>query len=212
MIIISHRGYWKTIEEKNTALAFTRSFSLGYGTETDIRDYKGELVISHDIADERSLSIDEFFKIYNAYESPGPLALNVKSDGLQNKITEKLIEHNVQDYFFFDMSIPDTLGYFNACLKTFVRVSEYEELNSLYEQADGVWIDGFNSSIVTEHLLDKIIKDGKKACIVSADLHQMEPDEQWSYLKSFNMKLLQSSNVILCTDLPEKASEFFHGK
>ena len=39
MMILSHRGYWK---EKNLPIAFERSFSLGFGTETD---YKGELVI-----------------------------------------------------------------------------------------------------------------------------------------------------------------------
>ena len=87
--------------EKNTALAFKRSFSLGYGTETDIRDYKGSLVISHDIPDESSLSIDSFFEIYNQYDVKGPLALNVKSDGLQKLIKEKLNEYKVSNYFFF---------------------------------------------------------------------------------------------------------------
>ena len=180
--------------EKNTALAFKRSFSLGYGTETDIRDYKGSLVISHDIPDDK-----------------GSLALNVKSDGLQKLIKEKLNEYNVSNYFFFDMSIPDTLGYLSEKLNTFVRVSEYETLNDLYEDADGVWIDGFKENIITESLLEKIISDGKRACIVSADLHKNDPATQWKLLKSFKTNILQSSNIILCTDLPEKASEFFYG-
>ena len=38
MQVISHRGYWKAASEKNTQTAFKRSFSLGYGTETDVRD------------------------------------------------------------------------------------------------------------------------------------------------------------------------------
>ena len=49
MIILSHRGYWKLEEERNRAAAFQRSFDLGYGTETDIRDIQGKLVISHDM-------------------------------------------------------------------------------------------------------------------------------------------------------------------
>ena len=211
MIIISHRGYWKLSSEKNTALAFKRSFSLGYGTETDIRDYKGSLVISHDIPDESSLSIDSFFEIYNQYDVKGPLALNVKSDGLQKLIKEKLNEYKVSNYFFFDMSIPDTLGYLSEKLNTFVRVSEYETLNDLYEDADGVWIDGFKENIITESLLEKIISDGKRAGIVSADLHKNDPATQWKLLKSFKTNILQSSNIILCTDLPEKSSEFFYG-
>ena len=51
--VISHRGYWKTPEERNAPVAFERSFSLGFGTETDVRDCVrdgvSELVISHDI-------------------------------------------------------------------------------------------------------------------------------------------------------------------
>lgn len=41
MIILSHRGYWKETHEKNLPIAFERSFSLGFGTETD----KDKLVI-----------------------------------------------------------------------------------------------------------------------------------------------------------------------
>ena len=49
MIILSHRGYWKSEKERNQEVAFHRSFDLGYGTETDIRDIQGKLVISHDM-------------------------------------------------------------------------------------------------------------------------------------------------------------------
>lgn len=38
MIIISHRGFWKNIEEKNSIKAFERSFINSYGLETDLRD------------------------------------------------------------------------------------------------------------------------------------------------------------------------------
>ena len=79
MIVLSHRGYWKEVSEKNLSIAFERSFSLGFGTETDIRDYKGELVISHDIADEKCISVKEMFEIYNKYDNTLPLALNIKS-------------------------------------------------------------------------------------------------------------------------------------
>ena len=51
--------------------------------EIDLRDYKGSLVVSHDIADSTSLSLDKFFHIYKKHGSNIPLSLNVKSDGLQ---------------------------------------------------------------------------------------------------------------------------------
>ena len=46
MIILSHRGFWKTKDEKNTITSFKRSFDCGFGTETDLRDHDGEIVIS----------------------------------------------------------------------------------------------------------------------------------------------------------------------
>ena len=48
MIILSHRGWWKTRAERNMRDAFVRSFDAGFGTETDLRDICGKIVISHD--------------------------------------------------------------------------------------------------------------------------------------------------------------------
>ena len=53
-------------EEKNSSTAFDRSFSLNFGTETDIRDFNGDLVISHDIANKTCLTLTEFLKIYKS--------------------------------------------------------------------------------------------------------------------------------------------------
>ena len=85
MIVLSHRGYWKTPEEKNQPVAFERSFALGYGTETDIRDHNRNLVISHDMASATDLSLEDMLHIYRTHgrsaEKRLPLALNIKADG-----------------------------------------------------------------------------------------------------------------------------------
>ena len=96
MNIISHRGYWLESAEKNISLSFERSFNLGFGTETDIRDYNGELVISHDIPTTSSMKIDDFFKLYKS-QSDSLLALNLKSDGLHSILKIKLEEFNIQN-------------------------------------------------------------------------------------------------------------------
>ena len=44
--ILAHRGFWKEETEKNTKIAFERAFNSGFGIETDLRDIKGEIVIS----------------------------------------------------------------------------------------------------------------------------------------------------------------------
>lgn len=63
MIILSHRGYWLKESEKNSIAAFKRSFSMGFGTETDVRDRDGQLVISHDSANRQCVTLDTFFQL-----------------------------------------------------------------------------------------------------------------------------------------------------
>jgi glycerophosphoryl diester phosphodiesterase len=210
MQIMSHRGYWRTVEEKNTAEAFTRSFSLGFGTETDVRDYHGDLVISHDIADERAMSVERFFSLFAQYDLSLPLALNVKADGLQQKIKFYLNKFNVENYFFFDMSIPDCLQYIEAELTTFIRFSEYETDLSLLPLAQGVWLDGFEKDVVEESKIARWLEQGKKVCIVSPELHKRESQPFWSRYRSFSNDILTSHDLLLCTDIPELATEFFH--
>lgn len=208
MEIISHRGYWKEPNEKNTEIAFERSFQLNFGTETDIRDYKGKLVISHDIATENSISIDEFLKIYNKKNQELTLALNIKADGLQTQLKEKLNEYKIENYFVFDMAVPDGLLYLNE-FKSFTRQSEYEKDPPFYDDAFGVWIDAFiTDDWITEELLNEHIQNGKKICIVSPDLHKREYITFWKKLKE--MKIIQRKDIILCTDYPEEARRFFN--
>lgn len=207
MQIISHRGYWKSVEEKNIAVAFKRSFSLGFGTETDLRDYKGEIVISHDIANEYCISLKEFFSLYNEYESKPLLALNIKADGLQQKLKEALEKHNINNYFVFDMSIPDTIGYMNHGINFFSRQSEYELEPVFYEKCTGIWLDAFKGTWYDFDLIKEHIAKGKQVAIVSSDLHKRDVSELWPLLKKNNIHLQEG--VILCTDIPEEATNFF---
>ena len=82
MNILAHRGYWLKPEEKNTRIAFERALSLGFGIESDVRDYLGNLVISHDIPGDSAMPLSEFIALLEQYPRVS-FALNVKSDGLQ---------------------------------------------------------------------------------------------------------------------------------
>lgn len=206
MIILSHRGYWKSAIEKNDEIAFKRSFYLGYGTETDIRDHDGRLVISHDPASNNSMSIDEFFKIYKCYEEL-PLAINVKADGLQNLLIDALQRYQVSNYFVFDMSVPDALIYLEKGLNVYTRQSEYEMQTSFYDRAQGVWIDCFENDWVDEEIIVGHLNNGKKVCLVSPDLHNREYEFFWSRL--LKMGVIENDNLMLCTDYPEEAKIFF---
>ena len=206
MEIVSHRGYWKAAEEKNSEIAFERSFSLGYGTETDLRDYKEELVISHDIANEKNLTVDNFFKIYKKYLA-GTLALNIKADGLQLKLKKLLEEHSIENYFVFDMSIPDTLGYIKEGLAFFSRQSEYELMPAFYDECDGIWLDAFVDTWYDGEIICNHINNNKKVAIVSSELHKRNHVSLWQNLKKNKVHLLDKA--ILCTDIPEEATKYF---
>lgn len=208
MIIISHRGYWKEPSEKNLPIAFERSFKLGFGTETDIRDYKSDLVISHDIADETCISVTHFFELYNHFDTSLPLALNIKSDGLQAKLKALLVEHRIENYFVFDMSVPDGLGYLKNDLNVFTRQSEYEKEPSFYNESTGIWLDEFQGHWITKEVIERHVKNNKQICIVSPDLHKREYKAEWEHYKLIE-KELGINNLMICTDNPELAKEFF---
>jgi hypothetical protein len=208
MIIISHRGYWKSLEEKNSITAFNRSFIHNFGTETDFRDRNGELVISHDPAQSYSLIADLFFSTYIKYGQTSPLALNIKSDGIQKILTAALKKHNIKNYFVFDMSVPDMIGYINQGFNVFTRQSEYEASPILYEKCQGVWIDCFKSDWIDERTIKSHITHGKQVCLVSPELHKRPYEKEWKRLKKMSISI--SSEVMLCTDYPEQARNFFH--
>lgn len=209
MQILSHRGYWKSPEEKNTREAFERSFSMGFGTETDIRDYRGNLVISHDIPDENSMLLEDFFSIYVAYDKSLPLALNVKADGLQEKIKELIQKYQIQNYFMFDMSVPDGLVYIKHNLTVFTRMSEYEKDPSFYDEASGVWLDEFYRHWITKDIIASHLKNRKKVCIVSPDLHQRDYKKEWQDYKEISQQF-NTPDLMICTDFPEEARGFYY--
>ncbi|WP_320820884.1 hypothetical protein [Thalassolituus sp.] len=211
MNIISHRGYWQSDVEKNTEIAFERSFRLGFGTETDVRDCQGKLVISHDIPTGNEILMSRFLEIYKASGCGKTLALNIKSDGLQYPLMKLLEDYEVLNYFIFDMSVPDALSSIKSGLTAYTRQSEYEKECSFYELSNGVWMDEFSTDWIDLQSIKIHLKNNKKVCIVSPELHGREYLSKWKKYKEIT-KVLDSKNITLCTDLPELAEELINGK
>ena len=205
MQIISHRGLWKNIAERNKKEAFIRSFDLGLGTETDLRDIKGKIVISHDMPEGGEITFEEVLQIMNGRNLP--LALNIKADGMAEKIKELLAKYHHTNYFTFDMSIPDMVVQIKAGLKVFTGLSDILPQPVMLEKSAGIWLDCFNSDWYDSKVIDSLIDKGKKVCLVSADLHKRPTEDQWSTIK--NAKNFKSDSLLLCTDKPLEAKEFF---
>lgn len=209
MQLLAHRGYWKTVQEKNALSTMTLAFQHQWGVETDIRDYKQQLVISHDIASETSYPLTELLQTYREEKSTACLALNIKADGLSDELLEQLQQENIRHYFVFDMSVPETLRYLRLGLKVFTRISEYESPNPyLFEHSEGIWLDAFTGTWYSAELVNNLLQKGKKVAIVSAELHGRSNEEQWAFIHENNWHL--SEHVYLCTDLPQEAVLFFN--
>lgn len=208
--ILAHRGWWLEPAEKNTFVAFGRAFDSGFGVETDLRDALGNVVISHDVPHSGEKSFDDFIALVSQYDFSPMLALNVKADGLQALARKGLGEYC--NYFFFDMSVPDCLGYKKSGLTFYSRKSDIEE-PSFYAECSGVWLDNFSSGALDVESLKKYLMDGKRVALVSPELHGFEYNNYWALLKEFIVNNPKGQNQIsLCTDYPGDAKEYFDGE
>lgn len=211
MRILAHRGLWHTKNEQNTLLSFEKSLKAGFGIETDLRDTGGGGVkLCHDAFITDAPSLDEFFVLCKTYPQNYPLALNVKADGLQNAVKKLIEKYQIQNYFFFDMSVPDALYYLKMGLKVFTRQSEYEKEPSFYSEACGVWLDEFLGHWIDEKTILKHLENKKQVAIVSPDLHKREFLKEWEHYRDLIAKHKLWGQIMLCTDRVLEAQEFFN--
>ena len=199
--LLAHRGCWTNLDfeqvfEKNSFAAIKKAADLGFGLETDIRDFQQVLVISHDVANHSSSVTDlSFVGLFK-----GPVALNIKSDGLL-----KLLEHSnleaqsASKYFFFDMSLPELVQYQRFGYPVAARVSEFEFVTKF--ETDWIWLDSFNTDWYLDELPSLISEHSpKKIVIVSPELHGRDFLTAWDRIAPI---VAADPNIFLCTDYPE---------
>lgn len=207
MQIISHRGYWKDFAmESNKKIAFERSFDMGFGTETDLRDVRGTIVISHDMPKGNEITFEELLQIMNGRNLP--LALNIKADGLGNEIERLLMKYEHTNYFTFDMSIPDLVYQTEKTnLQVYTGCSDVNPDSPMIKKVKGIWLDAFYEVWYSEKQIIDFLNIGKEVCIVSEDLHGRVNDKQWCMLNREDF--FDNDRILLCTNEPEKAAKYF---
>lgn len=179
--------------------AFAASFDAGFGTETDVRDNgRGDLVISHDPPCGGEASLDEFLELAEGYDlGKHSIALNIKADGLADRVERLLAAHPRVSAFVFDMAVPDMRAYVASSIDTYGRLSDAEPTLPWPESLDGIWLDAFDEQwFGVDHL--RTWARQLPVCIVSPELHGRDPEPLWSLLAELRDELA----ITVCTDNP----------
>ena len=96
--VLAHRGLWADKEQQNTLSAIEEAWARGFGVETDLRDSRGNVVVSHDPPEEGVLEAVEVLSRYDALGCDSTLALNIKADGIGRLLTTKLALYDITNY------------------------------------------------------------------------------------------------------------------
>lgn len=198
--LVAHRGWWIEPSEKNTVTAFERAVDAGVGIETDLRDDRGIVVISHDppMGGEQDLAA-----FVSSIAPELPIALNIKADGLATAVDQAIAEGGLSVARAFDMSIPDLREYRRRSVPYLGRLSEIESREPSLDEAAGVWLDQFDSLWFTPSIVQRLRDEDLEVWIVSSELHGRDPKELWRWIRRF----ADDPGVFLCTDFPAEAGK-----
>lgn len=192
MELISHRR--NTLEE-------LKQTPSKYGVEVDIRSYADDLIIHHD----PYISGNSFEEWVSEYDH-GTLILNVKEEGLEQRVIQLMDKYGIEDYFFLDQSFPFLIKWSNLGVnRAAVRVSEFETIETaltLAGKVDWVWVDCFTRFPLSTQDAKTLKKAGFKLCLVSPELQGRNPEKEILEWIQF-LKKLEIIPDAICTKRPE---------
>lgn len=156
-----------------------KSLPTEFGVELDLRDFGNELVLEHD-----PFTGGEKFSEYLRHYQHGTMILNVKSERIEHRVLELLVENKITNYFFLDSSIP-MIYLLNKSgeKRSAVRFSEIESIETVMlmaDKVDWVWVDCFSKLPIDRNSYQRLKEAGLKLCLVSPEL-QGRPEDIANY-------------------------------
>ena len=176
MIIIKHRV--------NTSKEL-KKLSVNFGAEIDLRSNNKDVYLHHD-----PFKKGELFSNWIKYFKHKLLVLNVKEEGLEEKIVSILKKNNIKNFFFHDQTFSSLLKNMNKT-KVSIRYSEFEDLkkiDKLFDSIKWVWIDNFNEIKIDRKFYSFLKKKKVKICIVSPELVKKSRSKEIKKIKSYLKK------------------------
>lgn len=158
MIIIKHR-----VNQSKHLNNLHKSF----GVEIDLRSNKRDIYLHHD-----PFKTGEIFNNWIKNFNHKILVLNVKEEGLENRILKILKKNKIKNFFFHDQTFSSLIKNMRKT-KVSIRYSEYEDLkksNFLFNNIKWLWIDNFNEIKIKKKFYLNLKKNKVKICLVSPEL------------------------------------------
>jgi hypothetical protein len=171
------------------------------GVEIDLRSSLGKgLRLSHDPVPGGQDFIS-WLDCYQARKFRGPLVLNTKEDGLEERIISLLQERGIENYLFLDTAAPTLVhwGQTSLALHFFLRLSTFEPLAALEPfvgRMEWVWLDCFGG-VPLSPVLVRQAKTHFKICLVSPELQGQASERIHDFAELFPLA------DAVCTKVPE---------
>lgn len=182
MIIVSHR--------RNT-LAQLRDTAPEFGVEVDIRSRGERLIIHHD-----AFVDGEDFETWLGGYRHRLLILNVKEEGLEDRLIALMRAHGIEDWFFLDQSFPFLVRTARRGeSRCAVRVSEFESIDtamSLAGKVKWIWVDCFTRFPLDGAQAARLREAGFRLCLVSPELQGRDAVTEISALRA----LLEREGIV----------------
>lgn len=157
------------IAHRRNTIAELAGTPVSHGVEVDIRSSGGTLIIHHD-----PFAEGERFEDWIAMYRHGLLILNVKEEGLEERVLDLMARRQITRFFFLDQSFPFLLRTARRGeRRCAVRVSEYETIETALSVAhlvDWAWVDCFSRFPLDAAGVQALKAAGLKLCLVSPEL------------------------------------------
>jgi len=171
------------------------------GVEIDIRTRDGDFILQHD-----PFSNGEPLERWLEQFRHGTLILNVKEEGLEDRLVELMSARGIERFFFLDQSFPFLVRTAaRGERRCAVRVSEFESIEtalSLAGRIDWVWVDCFTRFPLDGAAAKRLAQAGFRLCLVSPELQGRPAETEIPALRT----LLETEGIdadAVCTKHPE---------
>lgn len=157
------------IQHRVNTIDQLKAVPVDLGVEVDIRTNGTDLIIHHDPFEDGE-NFDQWLDSYRHRF----IILNVKEEGLEKALQDRMAERGISDFFFLDQSFPFLIKYARLGEKrSAVRLSEFESMKTVQALAgmvDWVWVDYFSKLPIGQEEHIRLKEMGFKLCLVSPEL------------------------------------------